>query len=579
VTIRLDDSTSTRTDFRRRGQFKVPVVRDPETGKDTTYGRPSSHGKWIEDSYGLQLWGKRMVAVGVATTPSLIARVASLDPADEANKKALNEACEAALVAAKGNEAADVGTALHHITERVDRGELAVPDVPELFRADVEALLAAREAAGLTVVEGMIEVHCVCDDLRLAGTFDRILTDGSVLYSSDLKTGKDPARSQLTYAVQAAIYSRSLRYDVATDQRHELPPVDQDLAIIEHLPAGHGTCTIYAIDITAGWELAQLAAVVKKQSKRKGLLVTFEQRHKLHTIEGGGAAGTATQDAATTPSTSVEPSPPRAPDQPAAVVPCPAAAGDPVPVATALDAVMHQTRVAWIMNRIDALVANPAAAPWLGQLWPATVPRPKETPGGPGAWTTEQLTAVIRCVDQVEAQVEAPFGDQDPAVAAAQRAELDRRAEASVPVVHRLTAPDDGPVIAEPTDVDWQRQVMRQMTVEQQEEVLQWIRDAQAAGVPWAMSPAGQPTPLRRLEIARAALELAQLDGHTPGDDTGPRAALTLVIGEDAQQPVHRVGGLLGTLTTEQACQLAKLAETHRLTVREDGQPRLEVVA
>lgn len=133
--------------------------------------------------------------------------------------------------------------------------------------------------------------------------------------------------------------------------------------------------------------------------------------------------------------------------------------------------------------------------------------------------------------------------------------------------------------MAEPTDVDWQRQVMRLMTVDQQAEVLQWIRDAQAAGVPWAMSPAGQPTPLRRLEIARAALELAQLDGHTPGDDTGPRAALTLVIGEDAQQPVHRVGALLGTLTTEQAGQLAAVCETHRLTVREDGQPRLEAVA
>jgi hypothetical protein len=134
-------------------------------------------------------------------------------------------------------------------------------------------------------------------------------------------------------------------------------------------------------------------------------------------------------------------------------------------------------------------------------------------------------------------------------------------------------------VIAEPTDVDWQRRVLTLMTAEQQAEVLQWIRDAQAAGVPWAMSPAGQPTPLRRLEIARAALELAQLDGHTPGDDTGPRAALTLVIGDTAEQPVHRVGGLLGTLTTEQATQLAELAETHRLTVREDGQPRLEAVA
>jgi hypothetical protein len=330
---------------------------------------------------------------------------------------------------------------------------------------------------------------------------------------------------------------------------------------------------VHALDIAAGAEALEVAMAVRNWRSRKGLLVPF-------TVEGGGAAGTARQDVATAPVTSVEPTPPRAPDQPAAedTLP-PSAAGAPVPVAAALDAVMHQTRVAWVMNRVDALVANPAAAPWLGQLWPVTVPRPKETPGGPGAWTGEQLDAVVRCVDQVEAQTQAPFGDPDPAVAAAQRAELDRRAEAATPVVHRLTAPDDGAVMAEPTDVEWQRRVLTQMTADQQGEVLQWIRDAQVAGVPWAMSPAGQPTPLRRLEIARAALELAQLKGHTPGDDTGPRAALTLVIGEDAQQPVHRVGALLGTLTTEQATQLAELAVTHRLTVREDGRPRLEVVA
>ena len=65
----------------------------------------------------------------------------------------------------------------------------------------------------------------------------------------------------------------------------------------------------------------------------------------------------------------------------------------------------------------------------------------------------------------------------------------------------------------------------------------------------------------------------------TLDEPQGPRAALTLVIGEDAQQPVHRVGALLGTLTTEQAGQLAAVCETHRLTVREDGQPRLEAVA
>jgi len=572
VTIQLDAPG----DNARRDRWGRYLVVPPGGGKPTGYTRATTVAKALDDTSNLMAWSNRMTALGLASRPDLLALVQAADTDD---RDELNKVCERAKEAGGATARRDLGTALHTMVEKAH----ADPGwkVPDTYAADVAAVQAAIAAAGYEVVDGMSEVMVVLDRHTIAGTSDLTLRQRStgVLRIADIKTGASVTYGALAWAIQLSVYAQAdARYvrgsarDGSEDQRLPMPEVDRSVALILHVQPGSGVCDVHELDIAAGADALEVAMAVRTWRKRKGLLVPF-------TIEGGGTAGTATQDAATTPSTSVEPSPPRAPDQPAAVVPCPAAAGDPVPVATALDAVMHQTRVAWIMNRIDALVANPAAAPWLGQLWPATVPRPKEMPGGPGTWTTEQLTAVIRCVDQVEAQVEAPFGDLDPAVAAAQRAELDRRAEASTPVVHRLTAPEDGPVMAEPTDVDWQRQVMRLMTAEQQAEVLQWIRDAQAAGVPWAMSPAGQPTPLRRLEIARAALELAQLDGHTPGDDTGPRAALTLVIGEDAQQPVHRVGALLGTLTTEQACQLAKLAETHRLTVREDGQPRLEVVA
>lgn len=470
----------------------------------------------------------------------------------------------------------------HHL--QLDRGILLLPDDdPARAYLDTVRTIVEREQPEVLASEVIVFGEWT-DDRGIvhhwSGTFDAIwrVAEHNVLVDYKSRKHGKAATRYPEEGAQLGGYSAARYWVVEDDEHgmHRMLPLQIDAAMILSIaPDAYGKYLVEDIEHARRvWQ-----STLQFRATQKSAPAMFARVVK-HTIEGGGAAGTATQDAATTPSTSVEPSPPRAPDQPAAedTLP-PSAAGDPVPLAGALDAVMHQARVAWVMNRIDALVANPAAAPWLGQLWPATVPRPKETPGGPGAWTAEQLTAIIRCVDQVEAQIEAPFGDQDPAVAAAQRAELDRRAEAATPVVHRLVAPDDGPVIAEPTDVDWQRQVMRQMTVEQQEEVLLWIRDAQAAGVPWAMSPAGQPTPLRRLEIARAALELAQLVGHTPGDDTGPRAALALVIGEDAQQPVHRVGALLGTLTTEQAGQLAELAETHRLTVREDGRPRLEVVA
>lgn len=572
MTIQLDAPG----DNARRDRWGRYLVVPPGGGKPTGYTRATTVAKALDDTSNLMAWSNRMTALGLAQRPDLLALVQAADPDD---RDELNKVCERAKEAGGATARRDLGTALHTMVEKAH----ADPGwkVPDTYAADVAAVQAAIEAAGYEVVDGMSEVMVVLDRHTIAGTSDLTLrrrSDGR-LRISDIKTGASVNYGALAWAIQLsvyanadAIYRQGEARDGSQDERLPMPEVDRDTALILHVQPGSGSCDVHELDIAAGAEALEVAMAVRTWRKRKQLLVPF-------TIDGGGAAGTARQDVATTPVTSVEPAAPStAPDQPAAAGHGTTAAGDPVPVATALDAVMHQTRVAWVMNRIDALVANPAAAPWLGQLWPATVPRPKETPGGPGTWTTEQLDAVVRCVDQVEAQVEAPFGDPDPAVAAAQRAELDRRAEAATPVVHRLTAPEDGPVMAEPTDVDWQRQVMRQMTEDQQAEVLQWIRDAQSAGVPWAMSPAGQPTPLRRLEIARAALELAQLVGHTPGDDTGPRAALALVIGEDAQQPVHHVGALLGTLTTEQATQLAELAETHRL-VAADGAVRLEAVA
>jgi hypothetical protein len=572
MTIQLDAPG----DNARRDRWGRYLVVPPGGGKPTGYTRATTVAKALDDTSNLMAWSNRMTALGLAQRPDLLALVQAADPDD---RDELNKVCERAKEAGGATARRDLGTALHTMVEKAH----ADPGwkVPDTYADDVTAVQAAIESAGYEVVDGMSEVMVVLDRHTIAGTSDLTLrrrADGR-LRISDIKTGASVNYGALAWAIQLSVYAQAdARYvqgsahDGSQDQRLPMPEVDRDTALILHVQPGSGVCDVHELDIAAGAEALEVATAVRNWRKRKQLLVPF-------TIEGGGAAGTATQDVATTPDTSVEPTPPVAPDQPAAAgTHPPAAAGDPVPVAAALDAVMHQTRVAWVMNRIDALVANPAAAPWLGQLWPATVPRPKDTPGGPGTWTAEQLDAVVRCVDQVEAQIQAPFGDPDPAVTAAQRAELDRRAEAATPVVHRLTAPEDGAVMAEPTDVDWQRRVLTQMTADQQAEVLQWIRDAQAAGVPWAMSPAGQPTPLRRLEIARAALELAQLVGHTPGDDTGPRAALTLVIGEDAQQPVHRVGALLGTLTTEQAGQLAAVCETHRL-VAADGAVRLEAVA
>src|SRR5215211_7291911 len=93
-----------------------------------------SHSYWLEgqrckgvtsiaalpdDRYALEQWRARMVATGIATEPSLAERIA----AHFTDKAKLNDLCEEALQIARSHVAAEVGTAVHRLTERVDLDE------------------------------------------------------------------------------------------------------------------------------------------------------------------------------------------------------------------------------------------------------------------------------------------------------------------------------------------------------------------------------------------------------------------------------------------------------------------------
>src|SRR5436190_360411 len=104
-----------------------------------------------DDTYNLDKWGKRMVALGMAKDDSLKERaLAHHDDRDQ-----LNDVAEDALRAAKAHQAAARGTAIHRILERHDLGEEII-DTPEnrAFRAAYDKAL---EGAGLTVVPKYVE--------------------------------------------------------------------------------------------------------------------------------------------------------------------------------------------------------------------------------------------------------------------------------------------------------------------------------------------------------------------------------------------------------------------------------------
>jgi RecB family exonuclease len=263
-------------DFNRNGRGQ-PVITPASGGKPIAYNRPSSWGKKIEDMYGINQWEKRCVVAGLARTPSLVARALAVeaDPKkwSKADKDALNLIADEAKTAARANQAADIGTALHRMTERLDLGE-DLGTLPDPYKSDVAAYYRGMVEHGLQTHKAWVECRMVQDDLKLAGTCDRIVTHNGTNYIYDLKTGESIELAALGYAVQLAIYAHSHLYDIPTGGRTGIK-VNQDVALIGHLPAGQATFTLHQVDIKAGWEAAQLAADIDRWRKRRNFYTPF----------------------------------------------------------------------------------------------------------------------------------------------------------------------------------------------------------------------------------------------------------------------------------------------------------------
>jgi hypothetical protein len=245
-----------------RDRYGRPYVIPPGGGKPVPYTRATTLAETLDDRFNLEQWKLRQVAIGLAARPDLIALVG----AQRDDKAALNRVTADALDASESGAKANKGTALHAFTEQIDRGQEPF-GVPANMIAD---LATYTEITARYTIEG-IEEFVVCDELKVAGTFDRIFRRDNTAYVGDLKTGAGAITyGQPSIAVQLAVYAHGQRYNTATGERTPLD-VDQRTAIVVHLPAETGTAQLYEVDIEAGWEAAKQAVWVRNWRKQRGL--------------------------------------------------------------------------------------------------------------------------------------------------------------------------------------------------------------------------------------------------------------------------------------------------------------------
>lgn len=287
-----DQFTKARKDFVKYGRYRLPEFTGfgpaEEQEKSRGWERATNAAKTISDQYHLQKWMMRMVAKGIATNDGLFALAAATPLSD---KKELDDIAYRAKEHAGGGRGANLGTALHSFTERLDRGEDL--RVPAPWDRDVEAYRGLVNKAGLSFDPEYMERIVIVASLTVAGKFDRIakltrdlpvdMPYGQVILKAgtwvvlDLKTGADLSLGWGDIAIQLGLYANCTALFNPDDWTWEVPPVvDKRIALVVHLPVEKGVATLHGLDIEQGWAITKVVTQVKDWRNNKTLSVPID---------------------------------------------------------------------------------------------------------------------------------------------------------------------------------------------------------------------------------------------------------------------------------------------------------------
>ena len=268
-----NDFTTGEAPKDRWGRYLITTAN----GNQTSFPRVTTIAKSLDDEGALTAWKGRMTATGlVHRNDLLVAASAALE-----DKSSLDRIVQQAIEAAGASSKANIGTALHSLTQALDLGQK--PAILPGLQQDVDAYLAGLIEHGVVISPNYVEVLLVNEKYEYAGTADRLARFSTRKNKQvmDLKTGSiDYAMNSI--AVQMAMYANAeYIYNWRTQERIPMPTLDKTRGVILHLPAGQGKLSLYEVDLVAGWEAAQLAMEVRAWRKRKDLHI------KVHAVAAG----------------------------------------------------------------------------------------------------------------------------------------------------------------------------------------------------------------------------------------------------------------------------------------------------
>lgn len=267
---------------------KRMVARDrkyPRKGtcKCLYYRRTTTFIDVLQDEFLLKKWGMRNVAWGMAQRPDLILAATACNPDSSEehtleDKRELNSIASQASKTAGDDFKATIGTSLHKLTHKLDRGE-SLGFVPPRWEADLRLYAETIKALGIKwvsvesfrVLDKWVKDFSECPDHKppryggtctcfgVAGTVDRIGWYKGRLRIFDIKTGSD--YNKLGHAMQLAMYGHMQPYAYPGDER-SIDDIDLSVGYIIKLPEGQGTCDVVPLNLEKGWAACQVAKLV-----------------------------------------------------------------------------------------------------------------------------------------------------------------------------------------------------------------------------------------------------------------------------------------------------------------------------